>query len=117
MQAKKAAKDAQKAALKASGEEGAAQVAAEEKRKAEFRAKNKDSKLMSANPLLAGRGPLSRHHVFTPLYTPQLHPFFSINIPLLTPPVGHQKHVRFVRPTGLSDQPPPLSLKPLSTHF
>ena len=53
MQAKKAAKDAQKAALLASGEDGAAQVAAEEKRKAEQRARQKDSKFTSNNPLLA----------------------------------------------------------------
>lgn len=53
MQAKKSAKDAEKAAMLASGEEGAAKVAAEEKRKAEFRAKQKESKLVSSNPLLA----------------------------------------------------------------
>ena len=53
MQAKKAAKDAQKAALLASGEEGAAQVAADEKRKAEQRARQKESKFTSNNPLLA----------------------------------------------------------------
>jgi hypothetical protein len=45
MQAKKAAKDIEKAALASSGEDGAAQVAAEEKRKAEFRAKQKDNKV------------------------------------------------------------------------
>jgi hypothetical protein len=45
MQAKKAAKDIEKAALASSGEDGAAQVAAEEKRKAEFRAKQNDNKV------------------------------------------------------------------------
>ena len=53
MAAKKAAKDAQKAALAASGEEGAAAVAEMEKRKAAQRAAKADRKLDNFNPQLA----------------------------------------------------------------
>jgi len=53
MKEKKAAKDIEKSALASSGEEGAAQVAADEKRKAEFRLKQKDNKLANHNPQLA----------------------------------------------------------------
>ena len=53
MAAKKAAKDAQRAALAASIEEGAAAVAAEEARKAKQRQAAKDRSLSNSNPLLA----------------------------------------------------------------
>lgn len=53
MAAKKAAKDAQKAELAASGADGAAQVAEMEKRKAAQRQAAKDRKLENFNPQLA----------------------------------------------------------------
>lgn len=53
MAAKKAAKDAQKADLAASGAEGAAAVAEMEKRKAAQRAAKNDRKLDNFNPQLA----------------------------------------------------------------
>ena len=52
MAAKKAAKDAAKAEL-AKSADGAAQLAAEEKRKAELRAKQKEGSFAAKNPLLA----------------------------------------------------------------
>ena len=53
LQEKKARKEAERAALAASGADGAAQVKAEEAKKAAMRAKQRENKLAAANPLLA----------------------------------------------------------------
>ena len=50
---KKARKEAERAKLAASGEEGAAAVRAEEAKKAAMRAKQRENKLAATNPLLA----------------------------------------------------------------